>query len=113
MDSRDGKGGAGAVAGVNTTRSIRLLKPEHQSDGEEPQVFLWPHAAVCANVDTRECLAQPPFPFFFMGGFQPRPEYLRELRRYGILPEDHPDDAPVDPYALDQQYWRSQWYVPQ
>lgn len=50
---------------------------------------------------------------FDMPGFQPRPEYLRELRRYGVLPEDHADDAPVDPYALDQQYWRSQWYRPQ
>jgi hypothetical protein len=47
---------------------------------------------------------------FDMPGFQPRPEYLRELRRYGVLPADHPDDAPVDPYQLDRQYWESQWY---
>ena len=30
---------------------------------------------------------------FDMPGFQPRPQYLRELRRYGILSPDHPADA--------------------
>jgi hypothetical protein len=49
---------------------------------------------------------------FDMPGFQPRPQYLRELRRYGILPPDFPDDAAVDPYQLDRQYWEAQWYRP-
>jgi len=47
---------------------------------------------------------------FDMPGFQPRPEYLREMRHYGILPADHPDDKPVDPYTLDQKYWESLWH---
>lgn len=50
---------------------------------------------------------------FDMPGFQPRPEYLREMRHYGVLPPDHADDTPVDPYALDQAYWRSLWYRPE
>jgi hypothetical protein len=45
-----------------------------------------------------------------MAGFQPRPQYLREMRHYGVLPQDHPDDAPVDPYQLDRRYWESLWY---
>ncbi len=49
---------------------------------------------------------------FDMPGFQPRPQYLRELRRYGILPPDQPADAAVDPYQLDRLYWESQWYQP-
>jgi hypothetical protein len=49
---------------------------------------------------------------FDMPGFLPRPEYLREMRHYGILPLNHVDDAPVDPYLLDQAYWRSLWYQP-
>lgn len=48
---------------------------------------------------------------FDMPGFQPPPQYLREMRHYGILPPDHADDAPVDPYELDRQYWRSLWHV--
>ena len=47
---------------------------------------------------------------FDMPGFQPRPGYLREMRRYGILPEDQADDVPVDPYALDRAYWESLWH---
>ena len=50
---------------------------------------------------------------FDMPGFQPRPEYLREMRHYGLLPADHADDLPVDPYALDRAYWRSLWHQPE
>jgi len=46
---------------------------------------------------------------FDMPGFQPHPAYLREMRHYGILSPDVLDDQPVDPYELDQRYWRSLW----
>ncbi|MFO0928844.1 MAG: hypothetical protein U0736_17795 [Gemmataceae bacterium] len=36
---------------------------------------------------------------FDMPGFRPTPQYLREMRHYGVLAADHADDAPVDPYA--------------
>jgi hypothetical protein len=42
---------------------------------------------------------------FDMDGFQPPAPYLREMRRYGILAEDH--TGPADPYVLDRAYWRS------
>lgn len=47
---------------------------------------------------------------FDMPGFRPSPEYIREMKRYGILPKDF--DAtrdPVDPYALDRAYWSLDW----
>jgi hypothetical protein len=49
---------------------------------------------------------------FNLGGFRPRYEYVRELRRYGILPADTPDDAQFNTYAADRAYWRSLWYQP-
>ena len=49
---------------------------------------------------------------FDMPGFQPRPEYLRELRRYGILSPDFPDDGPINPYETDRAYWESLWWQP-
>ena len=50
---------------------------------------------------------------FDMPGFKPRPEYLRELKRYGILPATFdPDRDPVDVYALDRLYWDSFIYQP-
>jgi len=47
---------------------------------------------------------------FDMPGFRPRPQYVREMKRFGILPADHPDDAPLDVYATDRAYWQSLWY---
>ncbi|MDO4570789.1 MAG: hypothetical protein Q4D38_10420 [Planctomycetia bacterium] len=44
--------------------------------------------------------------------FVPRPQYVREMIRYGILPPDWDFKASVDPFKLDEAYWRSLWYVP-
>jgi hypothetical protein len=44
---------------------------------------------------------------FDMPGFVPRYEYLREMRRYGVLPADFDPKNPctVDPYELDLWYF--------
>jgi hypothetical protein len=43
---------------------------------------------------------------FDMPGFRPRPEYVREMKRYGVLPLtfDATQD-PIDVYAVDRLYW--------
>jgi len=46
---------------------------------------------------------------FDMPGFRPREAYLRELRRFGVLPAG---SEPVDPYQMDEAYWRSLWHEP-
>ncbi|MDO8632045.1 MAG: hypothetical protein Q7R41_16300, partial [Phycisphaerales bacterium] len=50
-------------------------------------------------------------PRFAAPGFKPNAQYVRELKRYGILPAtfDLAKD-PIDVYATDQQYWRSLWW---
>lgn len=49
---------------------------------------------------------------FDMPGFQPRPEWAREMRRYGVLPERLTAAMPIDYYATERAYWRSLWYHP-
>ncbi|NIP27985.1 MAG: hypothetical protein GWN67_07205 [Phycisphaerae bacterium] len=49
---------------------------------------------------------------FDMPGFRPTPGYVREMKRYGILPNDLPENAPIDVYATDRAYWRSLWWRP-
>lgn len=49
---------------------------------------------------------------FDMPNFKPHPAYLREMKRYGILPADLPADARIDPYQTDRRYWESLWYAP-
>ncbi len=50
---------------------------------------------------------------FDMPGFRPRPEYIREMKRYGVLPADTPPDGAIDVYATDRAYWRSLWHKPE
>jgi hypothetical protein len=49
---------------------------------------------------------------FDMPNFKPRAAYLREMKRYGILPAEFPADAPLDPYQTDRRYWQSLWHQP-
>ncbi len=76
------------------------------ADAQDPdyQVLL----AMCAA--GRDHLAR--IKRFDMPDFRPRADWVRELKRYGILPADfHPGD-PVDVYATEQRYWKSLWYQP-
>ena len=50
---------------------------------------------------------------FDMPDFRPSPYYVREMKRFGVLPADlDPEAARVDVYATDRAYWRSLWYDP-
>jgi hypothetical protein len=42
---------------------------------------------------------------FNMPNFRPPPEYIREMKRYGILAEDHDLEDPIDVYETDRKYW--------
>lgn len=49
---------------------------------------------------------------FGMTRFVPAPSYAREMIRYGVLPPDHDVSTPIDPYRIDEEYWKSFWYRP-
>ena len=46
-------------------------------------------------------------------GFKPNPQYIREMKKYAILPAafDATKET-VNVFDLDQKYWRSAWYTP-
>ena len=46
---------------------------------------------------------------FDMPDFKPHPAYLREMKRYGILPPSA-EAGTFDPYAADRKYWESLWH---
>jgi hypothetical protein len=50
---------------------------------------------------------------FDMPGFKPRPGYIREMKRYGALPNsyDREKDS-IDTYEVDKRYFESLWYYP-
>ena len=47
-----------------------------------------------------------------MPNFQPAPEYIREMKRFGILPADFQPGDPINVYETDRKYWQSLWYRP-
>ncbi len=49
---------------------------------------------------------------FDMPGFVPRPQYVRELKKYHILPKDADPNQAFNTYQLEQEYWKSLWYKP-
>ena len=49
---------------------------------------------------------------FDMPGFEPRADWVREMKRYGILPADFTPGRSTDVYAVEQLYWKSLWHRP-
>ena len=50
---------------------------------------------------------------YHMPGFRPDKHYVREMKRYGILPAAFdPAKDPIDVFETDRAYWRSMWYKP-
>ena len=49
---------------------------------------------------------------FDMPGFQPRVDWVREMKRFGILPASWQVGDAIDVYGVEQEYWRSLWYTP-
>ncbi len=50
---------------------------------------------------------------FDMPGFRPNEHYVREMKRYGVLPGSlDPAKDPIDVYATDRAYWQTFWYRP-
>ena len=48
---------------------------------------------------------------FDMPGFRPNKHYIREMKRFGILPADVGPNDPINVYETDERYWRSFWYT--
>lgn len=62
-------------------------------------------AGIQKGIDTLK-----PDPRWATPGFRPNPQYLREMKRYGIVPESFDRDRDtLDPFGTDQDYWRSLW----
>ena len=49
---------------------------------------------------------------FDMPGFRPNQHYIREMQRFGLVPQNLSPDQPLDPYVTDKAYWNSFHYQP-
>lgn len=71
------------------------------------------YQALLAHISEGKSYLEDKVTRFDMPNFRPRPEYFRELKKYGVLPASFdPARDPFNPYELDRKYWRSLWYQP-
>lgn len=49
---------------------------------------------------------------FDMPDFRPRVDWIREMKRYGILQAETRPEERIDVYATERSYWESVWYRP-
>jgi hypothetical protein len=50
-------------------------------------------------------------PRFGTEGFRPNAQYVREMKRFGVLPADFdPTADPIDVFETDERYWQLFWY---
>ncbi|MFV1994983.1 MAG: hypothetical protein ACC661_06070, partial [Verrucomicrobiales bacterium] len=99
-------GGYGACMSVGKDGTAKPIDVFENTDDPDYQAML---AMIRAGKRKLEEVTR-----FDMDNFRPRTEYIREMKRFGILPESF--DATretVDSYQLDQRYWESLWYKPQ
>ena len=49
---------------------------------------------------------------FDMPNYRPSPQWLREMKRFGLLPKDQGTDKQVNPYEVEKRYFESLWCRP-
>ncbi len=67
------------------------------------------YATLLASIRSGKALydARPPWG---SPGWKPNPQYVREMKRFGLLSETFdPATETFDPFVMDQAYWRSLW----
>ena len=69
------------------------------------------YQAILAHLsDARDKLAE--IKRFDMTDFEPRIEWRREMKRYGVLPWGQRVGILLNPYLVEQDYWKSLWPKP-
>ena len=95
---------------------MRKRGPDGKPAGETVEVFRDTkdpdYRAILAYVEMgRTCLQQNKR--WDTPGFRPHAFYVREMKRYGILPETFdPAGEDVDVFEIDRRYWASSWHYP-
>ena len=74
------------------------------ADDRDYQVLL--HALRAAK-EARDAI-----PRYATPDWRPNGQYIREMKRYGVLSAAHdPTTTPIDPFEMDETYWRSLWHA--
>jgi hypothetical protein len=95
-------GGWGLCRDPKTTNSVTVFAATDDADYQK----------LLAMIRAGKDFLERQSPRFDMPEFRPRVDWVREMKRYGILPKDLDAAAPIDVYATERKYWESLWYQP-
>jgi hypothetical protein len=101
---------------VTVTATMTVQAPGGRTPVGQVEFWSWAGDVFCPLVNGMASYTAPDS--FFGGNIQARyhdanRQYLREMKRYGILPPQF-DVAkdPINVFQVDQAYWRSAWPAP-
>lgn len=94
-------GGWGLCREVGTTNSANVFASREDADY---QALLALCSAGKRWLDVNKRFDQP--------DFKPRPDWVREMRRYGVLEATATARDAADCYAIERRYWESLWHQP-
>ncbi len=103
--------------GSSASRLLKLFGSTHYNVSVTPlerkTIRLWIESGA-PYVGTYASLGMKSTHFDPASGFRPNKNYVREMKRYGILPPqfDLAKD-PIDCYATDRAYWKLFWWRPE
>ena len=70
------------------------------------------YQAILAMITAGRKFLERDSPRFDQPGFVPRADWVREMKRYGVLPECVTPADVTDVYAVEQNYWKLLWHQP-
>ena len=81
---------------------------EHQFTGKDDPEYQTLLATIRNGKEQMDKVAR-----FGTEAFKPNRQYVREMKRFGVLPAQFdPDRDPIDVFRTDQDYWKLFWCRP-
>jgi hypothetical protein len=80
----------------------------HQFEGTQDAVY----QSLLSEIRDRKSHLER-IPIYGTSQFRPNRQYIREMKRFGVLPPQFDASRdPIDVFEVDQRYWRLFWYQP-
>jgi hypothetical protein len=98
---------AGGLGLCRRRRARSSGKPENKPDAPVAEVFSSKDDPAYKELlaMTSRIVAPVAEPAYWQDGFLPADFYWREMKRCGVLDPGHPEDEPVDWFALEEKYY--------
>lgn len=94
---------------INARNEPKAAEPATVFESKDDPFYLSMLGAIREAAETRNRR-----PAYYMEGYRPTGQYIEEMKRFGVLPEDWTPEGKTleDYFRIDQRYWEQQWFEP-